>query len=275
MKIGMGQMLVEGGAAALNMDRATAMIRRAADEGCDVVVLPECLDLAWTWPEARTLAQTIPGERSAQLAAAAKRHRIWVVAGLTERDGDKVFNSAILLSSDAELMSKHRKINELAIAHHLYDVGDRLAAVPSPFGLLGVTICADNFPESLVFGRALGRMGVRTLLSPCAWAVDADHDNVKNPYGDLWLTAYRRLAALYEMSVIGVSCVGWLTGGPWKGRKCIGNSMAVGPGGQVLAMGPYGVDAESLTVVEVSKSAPVARVTGFADALEEDGCMDP
>ena len=64
MKIGMGQMLVEGGAAAVNMDRATAMIRRAADEGCDVVVLPECLDLAWTWPEARTLAQTIPGERS-------------------------------------------------------------------------------------------------------------------------------------------------------------------------------------------------------------------
>jgi predicted amidohydrolase len=275
MKVGMGQMLVEGGAAARNLDRATAMIRQAADSGCDVVVLPECLDLAWTWPEARTLAQPIPGERSAQLAAAAKRHRIWVVAGLTERDGDKVFNSAVLLSSDGELLGKHRKINELAIAHHLYDVGDRLAAIPSPFGLLGVTICADNFPESLVFGHALGRMGVRTLLSPCAWAVDADHDNVTNPYGDLWLTAYRRLAALYEMSVIGVSCVGWLTGGPWKGRKCIGNSIAVGPGGQLLAMGPYGVDAESLTVVEVSESALTARGAGFMDVPEEHGYVDP
>jgi predicted amidohydrolase len=275
MKIGMGQILVEGGAVALNLGRATAMIRRAADSGCDVVVLPECLDLAWTWPEARQLAQPIPGERSAQLAAAAKQHRIWVVAGLTERDGDKVFNSAVLISSGGEMISKHRKINELAIAHHLYDVGDRLAAVPSPFGLLGVTICADNFPESLVFGHALGRMGVRTLLSPCAWAVDADHDNVKNPYGDLWLTGYRRLAALYEMSVIGVSCVGWLTAGPWKGRKCIGNSIAVGPGGQVLAMGPYGADAESLTVVEVSASAPIARGAGFADTIETHGCVDP
>jgi len=275
MKIGMGQMLVEGGAIARNLDRATAMIRQAAGSGCDVVVLPECLDLAWTWPEARTLAQPIPGERSAQLAAAAKRNRIWVVAGLTERDGDKVFNSAVLVSSDGELMSKHRKINELAIAHHLYEVGERLAAVPSPFGLLGVTICADNFPESLVFGHALGRMGVRVLLSPCAWAVDADHDNLKNPYGDLWLTAYRELAALYGMSVIGVSCVGWLTGGPWKGRKCIGNSIAVGPGGQVLGMGPYGVDAESLTVVEVSESAPIARGAGFADTRKERDFADP
>jgi predicted amidohydrolase len=275
MKVGMGQILVQGGAAAANLDRATAMIRQAADSACDVVVLPECVDLAWTWPEARRLAQPIPGERSAQLAAAAKQHRVWVVAGLTERDGDKVFNSAVLLSSNGELMSKHRKINELAIAHDLYDVGDRLTAVPSPFGLLGVTICADNFPESLVFGHALARMGVRILLSPCAWAVDADHDNIKNPYGDLWLTAYRRLASLYGMTVIGVSCVGWLTGGPWKGRKCIGNSIAVGPGGQVLAMGPYGVDAESLTVVEVSESAPTARSTSSADVLEEHGYVDP
>lgn len=275
MKVGMGQILVEGGAAAANLDRATAMIRQAADSACDVVVLPECLDLAWTWPEARRIAQPIPGERSAQLAAAAKQHRVWVVAGLTERDGDKVFNSAVLLSSNGELMSKHRKINELAIAHDLYDVGDRLTAVPSPFGLLGVTICADNFPESLVFGHALARMGVRILFSPCAWAVDADHDNITNPYGDLWLTAYRRLASLYGMTVIGASCVGWLTGGPWKGRKCIGNSIAVGPGGQLLAMGPYGVDAESLTVVEVSESAPTARSTGSADVLEERGYVDP
>lgn len=76
MKIGMGQMLVEGGAAARNLDRASAMICRAADSGCDAVVLPECLDLAWTWPEARSLAQAIPGKRSAQLAAAAKQHGI-------------------------------------------------------------------------------------------------------------------------------------------------------------------------------------------------------
>lgn len=259
MRIGMGQIRVDGGAAEANLGRAEAMIRQAADAGCDVVVLPECLDLGWTWPEARKLAEPIPGERSRRLAAVAKERSVWVVAGLTERDNDRVFNCAILISNGGELMAKHRKINELSIAHDLYDVGDRLTAVPSPFGLLGVTICADNFPESLVFGHALGYMGVRTLLSPCAWAVDADHDNAKEPYGELWLTAYGELATQHDMTVVGVSYVGWLTGGPWKGRKCIGNSLAVGPGGRTLATGPYGVDAEALTVVEVAQSQPGPR----------------
>jgi predicted amidohydrolase len=260
MKIGMGQIRVEGGAVEANLARAEGMIAQAADAGCEAVVLPECLDLGWTWPDARKLAESVPGERSKRLATAARDRGVWVVAGLTERDGDRVFNCAILLSSNGELIAKHRKINELSIAHDLYDVGDRLTAVSSPFGLLGITICADNFPESLVFGHALARMGVRTLLSPCAWAVPADHDNSKEPYGDLWLTAYGRLATLYDMTVIGVSCVGWLTGGPWKGRKCIGNSLAVGPGGRTLAVGPYGVDAEALTVVEVTQSPFVPRV---------------
>jgi hypothetical protein len=52
------------------------------------------------------------------------------------------------------------------------------------------------------------------------------------------------------VTVIGVSNVGWLTGGPWKGRKCIGCSLAVGPGG-VLARGAYGEAAEQLVPVEV------------------------
>jgi predicted amidohydrolase len=264
-------MLVEGGVPGANLRRAAAMIQQAADAGCELVVLPECLDLGWTWPEARNLARPIPGECSHQLAAAAKKHGIWVVAGLTERDADQVFNCAVLISSAGDVIAKHRKINELAIAHDLYDVGDRIAAVSSPFGLVGVTICADNFPDSLVFGHALARMGVRTLLSPCAWAVDADHDNTKEPYGDLWLTAYRRLASLYDMNVVGVSCVGWLAGGPWKGRKCIGNSMAVGPGGRILAVAPYGVDAECLVTVELAFAAPIARGADFAHALKERG----
>jgi hypothetical protein len=58
-------------------------------------------------------------------------------------------------------------------------------------------------------------------LSPSAWAVDADHDNAREPYGKLWLDAYTELARLYDVTVVGVSNVGRLTGGPWAGRKCI------------------------------------------------------
>ena len=89
------------------------------------------------------------------------------------------------------------------------------------------------------------------LLSPSAWAVPAEHDPTVEPYGSLWEGSYRTLASLYAMPVLGVSNVGWVTGGPWAGRKCIGCSLAVGPRGEILAKGPYGVDAEKLIVVDV------------------------
>lgn len=139
-------------------------------------------------------------------------------------------------------------------------MGDRLAAVPSPFGLLGVTIYADNFPESLVFGQARAH-GVRVRFSPCASATVRITTTSKTPTA-VWITSCRRLAELYHMSVIGVSCVGWLTGGPWKGRKCNGNCIAIGPRGKELAIGAYGADAEALTVVEVSQTQRVARGAG-------------
>lgn len=60
------------------------------------------------------------------------------------------------------------------------------------------------------------------------------------PYGELWLDSYAELARLYDLTVLGVSNVGRLTAEPWKGRKLIGRSLAVGPGGAVLARGPYG-----------------------------------
>ncbi|MBK9169863.1 MAG: carbon-nitrogen hydrolase family protein [Bryobacterales bacterium] len=251
LRVGMGQMLVEGGAAQANLARAVAMIDRAAREKCSLVVLPECLDAGWTHPSARDLARPIPGESSVQLAEAAREAGVYVVAGLTERDGARLYNAAVLISPAGDILLKHRKINELDIGRDLYATGDRLGVVRTPLGVLGVTICADNFPESLDLAHALARMGCQILLSPCAWAVDAAHDNGREPYGSLWLESYSAIAGRHGIPVIGVSNVGWLTGGPWQGRKCIGNSLAMGAGGAPLAWGPYGAGAEALVSVSL------------------------
>ena len=266
-KAGMGQMLVEGGEPLRNLQRAAAAIRAGAEAGCRVVILPECLDVGWTHPSAKELARPIPGEYSEVLAEAARSARVYAVAGLTERCGDKVFNSAILLSPGGSILMRHRKINELDIAASLYATGDALGVAQTDIGTIGISICADNFPDSLVFGHSLARMGAQLLLSPCAWAVEADHDNTSDPYGQLWLDAYVPLARLYDLTVIGVSNVGWLRAGPWQGRKCVGCSLAVGPGGVILARGPYGENAESLVPVDVELCPPIARGTGFADEL--------
>jgi len=269
--IGMGQMLVKGGAVRENLDRAVVMIDQAARKGCRLVLLPECLDCGWTFPESPRLAEPIPGSYSDVLAKAAKANDIYVVAGLTERDGRDTYNSAVLISPDMGIVLKHRKINELTIAHDIYSIGDRLGVIHTPLGTIGVNICADNFPDSLVLGHSLARMGAQIILSPSAWAVDADHDNQKNPYGGGWRRSFTELATLYDMTVISVSNVGRIIAGVWKGRKCIGCSMAVGPGGKPLADCPYGETAEYLGIAKVELTPRKAKGTAISEMLKEKG----
>jgi predicted amidohydrolase len=210
----MAQILVEGGQPEANLDRAVGRVQEAAAQGCRLVVLPECMDLGWTDPSARTLAQPIPGPYSDRLARAARGEDIFV-AGLVERSGERLFNAGVLIDPSGKILLVHRKINELDLAHDLYSIGDRLGMAQTPLGTLAVNICADNF--------------------------------------------------------IGVSNVGRLTCGPWKGRKVIGCSLAVGPGGTILAEGPYGDDAEALVIVEIDPRPPIAKGTLVAEALRGRG----
>jgi predicted amidohydrolase len=246
----MAQLLVEGGNIEANMSRAKSKIAEAAKSGASIVVLPECMDLGWTFED---------------------EFKIHVVAGLTERDGTRTYNSAVMIDDQGKLLLKHRKINELDIAHHLYSQGDRLGVADTRFGKIGIDICADNFPSSLVLGHALARMGARIILSPSAWAVDKNHDNKHQPYGEMWKKAYATIAKLYDLYVIGVSNVGWITSGPWKGKKCIGNSIAIGPGGKLLAQGPYGENAEALIPVTVQPVELKSWGTEFPRLLKKKG----
>ncbi|MBD3292288.1 MAG: carbon-nitrogen hydrolase family protein [Armatimonadia bacterium] len=273
--VGMAQMLIEGGALEANMARAEEMLRQAADEGCAIVVLPESLDVGWTHPSAVELAEPIPGPTCDRLSAAAAEVGIYVVAGITERAGERIYNASVLISPAGDLLLRHRKINVLDIAQDLYSIGDSLQVAETALGTIGVPICADNFSTSLVCGHALARMGAQMLLSPSAWAVPADHDNGVQPYGETWRRSFSELARLYDMTVIGVSNVGPMNAGPWAGRKCIGCSLAVGPGGEILAQAPYGEDAQVLMAAPVELREPIGRGTAIAEKLRERGYDGP
>ena len=131
-------MMVIPGQVEDNLARAEEMIGRAGETGCDVVVLPECLDVGWTHPSARDLAEPIPGSRSRRLSAAARLYGVAVVAGLTERERDRVYNAAVLIDKRGRIRLRHRKMNELVIGHTVYDVGDRLAVTRTEEGTFGV-----------------------------------------------------------------------------------------------------------------------------------------
>jgi predicted amidohydrolase len=158
----------------------------------------------------------------------------------------------VLIDDAGRLVMKHHKINELDIAWDLYTRGDSLSVAATPFGRVAISICADNSPASISLGHAVGLMGARMILSPCAWAVTTDYDNEKEPYGwDVWDRSYPVIARDHGLTVIGVSNVGPIEAGPWAGRVCIGSSLAVGPHGIDLVKGPYGVGAEALLTVDV------------------------
>ena len=57
--------------------------------------------------------------------------------------------------------------------------------------------------------------------------------------------------------------------------KVIGRSLAIGPGGVVLARGPYGDRAEGLVVVEGEPRPSIGLGTRIADALESRGYRGP
>ncbi|RJS76768.1 carbon-nitrogen hydrolase family protein [Candidatus Bathyarchaeota archaeon] len=274
-KLAMGQMLVEGGKVEENLKRAETMIEKAAENGCQIIILPECLDTGWTHPSAKELAKEIPGETADRLCQAAAENGIMVVAGITERSHQKIYNSAILIDEKGSILLKHRKINVLKIAQDLYSIGNILSVVETKLGTIGVNICADNFMNSLAIGHVQARMGAHFIFSPSSWAVKAEHDNTKQPYGEFWRKSYTELCRLYGITVVGVSNVGWITAGPWRGRKVIGCSLAVGPDGKVIAKGPYGADAEALIPIEIQAKPRDAKGTEYSRYLKEKGYSGP
>ncbi len=256
-RLALVQMRLVGGDTHANVQHACEQIGLAARHGASVVLLPEALPLGWTHSSALTLAEEIPeGTFCQRLIQAAQEHRVWICSGIIERAGDQIFNSAVLVSPTGTVLARHRKLNELALGHELYAQGDRLQVVPTPMGTLGVMICADAFAPGQIISRALGYMGADVILSPCAWAVPADHDNKLEPYGRLWLENYGPVARDFQIWIAGASNVGWLTDGPWQGRKCIGCSLVVAPTGQAVLQGPYGVDAEAILYTDIK---PVVR----------------
>jgi predicted amidohydrolase len=247
----MAQMRVVSGDLIGNLERVREMVRDAAKESCDVVVLPECCDVGWTSADAVSLSTPIPGRTSEIYAEMARAEQIVVVAGVTERHGGLTYNSAVIVDEKGSLLLTYRKINELSFARKIYTTGTRIQTLDILGTRVGLNICADNGSDSLELAGSLGRMGARLILSPCAWAVPDEHDNSETPYGSMWERTYGEIALKYDMPIVGVSGVGSLAGGDWDGWKCIGCSLAVDRTGAVARRLSYGVRATEMGVVDL------------------------
>lgn len=259
-RLALAQMQVAGGDLPANLARAEQMIAAAARGGAQVVLLPEAADVGWTSPDGRKLAGPVPGGSTCRaFRAAARRHGVYVCAGLTERAGNSVYNAAVLISPAGEVLLHHRKLNELGIAHRVYAQGDRLGVIRTPLATFGLMICADGYVRGQFVARTLGLMGADVILSPSAWAVPPGYDHAKRPYGAEWRENYGAVARDFRVWIAGCSNVGRIRGGAWDGHACIGCSLVVDPRGRAVLQGPYGEQAEQMLMIEVRPEPRPAR----------------
>ncbi len=228
-----------------NLRQADTLVRRAADRGAVLVVLPE----VFAWRGARAgeaaAASPIPGLVSDFLCALAAELRIVLVGGsFLERapEGGKSYNTCLVVDADGAIRASYRKI-------HLFDVdlpgqvcvreSDTRAAGREPvtatttLGTLGLSICYDlRFPELY---RRLAAAGATIITIPSAFTffTGAAH----------WEPLLRARAIENQVYVIAPN----QTGKSPHGFADYGNSMIVDPWGTVLARaaeGPQVITAE-------------------------------
>jgi predicted amidohydrolase len=217
-----------------NLQRVANGARQAVAIDAEIACFPEAAIIGWINPEAHAHAEPIPGALSDRIAAIARANEIMIAIGLTERDGERTYDSAILVDSTGEILLKHRKINTLeGLIDPPYASGSvhDVTAVETRIGRVGMLICADTFIEANV--DAAGAASPDILIVPYGWAADPG----------AWPGHARTLeACVVAVSrrvgcpVVGTDLVGSISAGPWKGKTYGGQSVVVDGAGRVLGV---------------------------------------
>ena len=136
-----------------NVAHQVELIRAAAAEGSKLIVLPECSTTGWVFEsraEAATVAESVPdGPTCTTWLSLCRELDIHIVAGIVERQGDRQYNSAVLLGPAGHI-GTFRKAHLWAVEKEFYDPGDLgFPVFETPLGRIAMHICYDGwFSES-------------------------------------------------------------------------------------------------------------------------------
>jgi N-carbamoylputrescine amidase len=216
-----------------NLRRIENAVAEASKEGAEIVCFPETSLYGWVNAKAHELAGPIPGKDTEALARIAQQHGVFLSVGVSEKDGDLLFDSVVLFDDKGSLILKHRKMNVLT---HLmtppYTRGETVDVVETKFGRVGMLICADTFHEETV-QRMAGKQP-DLLLVPYGWAANAGD---WPEHGPSLRDTIARAAKTIDCPIVGTNLVGSISSGPWQGMIYGGQSYVVRPDGTVLYQG--------------------------------------
>ena len=159
-----------------NLKRIIKLTEAAAMDGARLVVFPECAVTGYCFEsreEALPYAEEVPGPTCEQLTEICRRLDVSVVAGLLERDGDRLFNAAVLVGPKG-LIGNYRKVHLPYLGVDRFTTpGDLGFRVFETWGIrVGLNICYDlAFPEA---ARVMALDGADLIVLPTNWPPGAE-----------------------------------------------------------------------------------------------------
>lgn len=173
MRVAAVALPIEIGETGANLARIREILDGTEVGDAHLVVFPELATSGYVFSdadEARALALSVDDPL---LTSLADHVSVGVVAvlGFCERDGDRLFNSALVLSHDG-VIGCYRKAHLWGAENEVFTPGSEAGAVfDTPIGRLGVAICYDSeFPE---LPRRLALAGAEVLALPVNWPMVA------------------------------------------------------------------------------------------------------
>jgi len=176
MKIAGVQMDVKLGDVSGNLERIADRFHDAVGNGAELVVFPECAVTGYCFSsldEARPFAETIPGPATEAVTNLCRDAGALAVFGLLEKDGDNIFNAAVLCGFEG-VVGSYRKVHLPYLGVDKFTTfGDRPFAVHSAAEIkIGLNICYDAaFPEA---SRTLAIQGADLIALPTNWPPGAE-----------------------------------------------------------------------------------------------------
>jgi predicted amidohydrolase len=148
-----------------NCEEFARLIAEAARQRADLVVLGETIPYVNVKKKPHETAEAVPGPSTDYFGQLAKTHNVHVVLSLYERDRHLVYNTAVLLGPDGQLIGKYRKV---CLPHAEVEngvaPGDSYPVFDTKFGKVGLMVCYDGFfPE---VARELANRGAEVIAWP-------------------------------------------------------------------------------------------------------------
>ena len=142
-----------------------AAISKTVPPKTDIILLPEGITLVGTGKTYADVAEPLPGPTTTRLGEVARERHAWIVAGVLEREGSAIYNTAVLIDRDGRLAGKYRKVYlPREEVEGGITAGSDYPVFHTDFGTIGMMICWDvQYPDP---ARALALRGAELILMP-------------------------------------------------------------------------------------------------------------